>query len=145
MIKIALIDDHQIVRSGFAQLLNLEPDLRVVAEFGSAAEALAGLPGSGARVCVCDISMPDQSGLDLLKQAIAELLGEDLFVGTLRLPQRFARLRAQFFELGAVQKEEYDEEGVSLLAVRLPRSELNRLVSREGVVPTEFIEQHTLQ
>ncbi|MDP1092540.1 hypothetical protein Q6316_30365, partial [Klebsiella pneumoniae] len=31
-----------------------------------------------------------------------------------------------FFELGAVQKEEHDEEGVSLLAVRLPRSELNR-------------------
>ena len=68
MIKIALIDDHQIVRSGFAQLLNLEPDLQVVAEFGSASDALAGLPGSGARVCVCDISMPDQSGLDLLKQ-----------------------------------------------------------------------------
>ena len=68
MIKIALIDDHQIVRSGFAQLLNLEPDLKVVAEFGSAADALAGLPGSGARVCVCDISMPDQSGLELLKQ-----------------------------------------------------------------------------
>ena len=68
MIKIALIDDHQIVRSGFAQLLNLEPDLRVVAEFGSAADALAGLPGCGARVCVCDISMPDQSGLELLTQ-----------------------------------------------------------------------------
>ncbi len=68
MIKIALIDDHQIVQSGFAQLLNLEPDLQVVAEFGSASDALAGLPGSGARVCVCDISMPDQSGLDLLKQ-----------------------------------------------------------------------------
>ena len=50
-----------------------------------------------------------------------------------------------FSKLGAVQKEEHDEEGVSLLAVRLPRSELNRLVSREGVVPTEFIEQHTLQ
>ena len=91
------------------------------------------------------LSARDGSGLELLEQAIAELLGNDLFVGTLRLPQRFARLRAQFFELGAVQKEEHDEEGVSLLAVRLPRSELNRLVSREGVVPTEFIEQHTLQ
>jgi len=91
------------------------------------------------------LSARDGTGLELLEQAIAELLGSDLFVGTLRLPQRFARLRAQFFELGAVQKEEYDEEGVSLLAIRLPRSELNRLVSREGVVPTEFIEQHTLQ
>ena len=91
------------------------------------------------------LSARDGRGLDLLEQAIAELLGNDLFVGTLRLPQRFARLRAQFFELGAVQKEEHDEEGVSLLAVRLPRSELNRLVSREGVIPAEFIEQHTLQ
>lgn len=62
MIKIALIDNRRIVRSGFAQLLNLEPDLQVVAEFGSASDALAGLPGSGARVCVCDISMPDQWG-----------------------------------------------------------------------------------
>ncbi len=50
-----------------------------------------------------------------------------------------------FSRLGAVQKEEHDEEGISLLAVRLPRVELNRLVSREGLQPMEFIEQHTLQ
>ena len=61
------------------------------------------------------------------------------------LPQRFARLRAQFFELGVVQKEAHDDEGSSLLDVRLPRSELNRLVSREGMQPLEFIEEHTLQ
>ena len=73
MIKIAHIDDHQIVRSGLAQLLNLEPDLKVVAEFGCAADALAGLPGSGVQLCVCDISMPDQSGLDLLRQLPAGL------------------------------------------------------------------------
>jgi len=91
------------------------------------------------------VSARDGRGLDLLKQAVAELLGDDLFVGTLRLPQRFARLRAQFFKLGAVQSEEHDEEGGSLLAVRLPRVEFNRLVSREGMQPQEFIEQHTLQ
>jgi GTP-binding protein HflX len=91
------------------------------------------------------VSARDGRGLDLLKQAIAELLGNDLFVGTLCLSQRFARLRAQFFQLGAVQSEEHDEEGQSLLAVRLPRVEFNRLVSREGLQPLEFIEQHTLQ
>lgn len=63
-----LIDDHLIVRSGFAQLLGLEPDLQVVAEFGSGREALAGLPGCGVQVCICDISMPDISGLELLSQ-----------------------------------------------------------------------------
>ncbi|MCL2896978.1 transcriptional regulator UhpA [Brenneria tiliae] len=66
MITIALIDDHLIVRSGFAQLLALEPDMRVVGEFGSGREALAGLPGRAVQVCICDISMPDISGLELL-------------------------------------------------------------------------------
>ncbi|HCA66148.1 MAG TPA: GTPase HflX, partial [Pseudomonas sp.] len=69
----------------------------------------------------------------------------DLFVGTLCRPQRLGRVRAQFFELGAVQRETHDEEGGSLLEVRLPRVELNRLISREGLRVDEFIEQHTLQ
>lgn len=68
MTTIALIDDHLIVRSGFAQLLGLETDFQVVAEFGSGREALAGLPGRGVQVCICDISMPDISGLALLSQ-----------------------------------------------------------------------------
>lgn len=91
------------------------------------------------------LSARDGRGLPLLKQAIAELLGDDLFVGTLHLPQNLARLRAQFFALGAVQNEGHADDGSSLLAVRLPRVELNRLVSREGLQPLEFIEQHTLQ
>ncbi|MDH0726574.1 GTPase HflX [Stutzerimonas stutzeri] len=91
------------------------------------------------------VSARDGLGLDLLRQAVAELLGDDLFVGTLCLPQRLGRLRAQFFELGAVQRETHDEEGGSLLEVRLPRVELNRLISREGLRVGEFIEQHTLQ
>ncbi|AJE22770.1 ribosome rescue GTPase HflX [Azotobacter chroococcum] len=91
------------------------------------------------------VSARDGRGLDLLRQAIAELLGDDLFVGTLRLPQGLGRLRAQFFALGAVRSETHDEEGGSLLAVRLPRIDLNRLVSREGLRPDEFIAQHTLQ
>ncbi|KNX76353.1 MULTISPECIES: ribosome rescue GTPase HflX [Pseudomonas] len=91
------------------------------------------------------VSARDGRGLELVGQAIAELLGDDLYVGTLCLEQRFARLRAQFFALGAVQSEEHDEEGRSLLSVRLPRVELNRLVSREGMEPQVFVEQHTLQ
>ncbi|MDF0733833.1 GTPase HflX [Pseudomonas entomophila] len=91
------------------------------------------------------VSARDGRGLELVGQAIAELLGDDLFVGTLRLEQRFARLRAQFFALGAVQGEAHDEEGCSLLSLRLPQVELNRLVSREGLEPHVFIEQHTLQ
>ncbi|WPO99530.1 ribosome rescue GTPase HflX [Pseudomonas sp. HR96] len=91
------------------------------------------------------VSARDGRGLDLVRQAVAELLGDDLFVATLCLPQNLGRLRAQFFSIGAVQSETHDEQGSSLLAVRLPRVELNRLVSREGMEPVEFIEKHTLQ
>ena len=91
------------------------------------------------------LSAREGRGLELLKQAVAELLGEDLFVGTLCLPQSMGRLRAQCFALGAVRHEEHDEQGNILLALRLPRSEINRLVSREGWQPDEFLAQHTLQ
>jgi GTP-binding protein HflX len=91
------------------------------------------------------LSARDGRGLDLLRQAVAELLEDDLFVGTLRLGQQFARLRAQFFSAGAVQSETHDEDGVSVLAVRLPRIEFNRLISREGLELEDFLRQHTLQ
>ncbi|XWY19324.1 response regulator [Bisgaard Taxon 45] len=67
MIKVALIDDHVIVRSGFAQLLALEKDIQVVGEFGSAKEARQQLPCVRPDVCIIDISMPDETGLELLK------------------------------------------------------------------------------
>lgn len=91
------------------------------------------------------LSAREGVGLDLLRQALSELLGDDLFCGTLRLPQRLGRMRAQFFALGAVQQEAHDEEGATLLTVCLPRVELNRLASREGWQPDEFLAQHTLQ
>ncbi|TDQ57010.1 LuxR family two component transcriptional regulator [Mesocricetibacter intestinalis] len=68
MINIILIDDHIIVRSGFSQLLALEENIRVVAEFGSVQEARQKLPACKADICIMDISMPDESGLDLLKE-----------------------------------------------------------------------------
>lgn len=44
MITIALVDDHTIVRSGFAQLLNLEQDIRVQGEYESAKAAFMPSP-----------------------------------------------------------------------------------------------------
>ncbi|MBY8257434.1 response regulator transcription factor [Vibrio fluvialis] len=68
MIKIALIDDHTIVRSGFAQLLNLEQDIAVAGEFDSASDAFRGLIQTPVDVAVIDISMPDENGLSLLER-----------------------------------------------------------------------------
>ncbi len=68
MIRVVLVDDHRVVRSGFAQLLSFESDIQVVGEFESATEAREGLKICKPDVCVLDISMQDESGLDLLQQ-----------------------------------------------------------------------------
>lgn len=67
MISVALIDDHVMVRSGFAQLLSVESDISVVGEYSSAKNAFNALSSmSHLDVAVIDISMPDESGLSLL-------------------------------------------------------------------------------
>ena len=68
MIKVVLVDDHVVVRSGFAQLLNLEDDLVVEGQYSSAAEAWPALTRDAVDVAVLDVAMPDENGLSLLKR-----------------------------------------------------------------------------
>ncbi|NDJ57797.1 response regulator transcription factor [Enterobacteriaceae bacterium 4M9] len=75
MLSVVLIDDHAVVRSGFAQLLNLEADIDVVAQFGEAAAALSWLAHQSPDVAVMDIAMPDGDGLSLLRQVRARRPG----------------------------------------------------------------------
>ncbi len=63
MIRILLADDHALVRRGVRLILEQEPDLRVVAEAGDGAEAVALLRESEVDLAVLDISMPRMTGL----------------------------------------------------------------------------------
>ena len=60
MIRVVLVDDHVVVRSGFAQLLSLEEDLEVVGQFSSSAQAWPALLRDDVDVAVMDIAMPDE-------------------------------------------------------------------------------------
>ncbi len=91
------------------------------------------------------LSAQNGGGLDLLAQAIAERLGEDIIQHSVLLEHDEARLRAQFYEAGAVTGESIAEDGRQLLELRLPRADFNRLLKREGWQPDAFLEQHTLQ
>ncbi|MFO1267280.1 MAG: response regulator transcription factor [Rubrivivax sp.] len=66
MIRIGIVDDHQIVRSGLRQFLAEEVDFRVTAEAGSGREALTIAMSGEVDVLVMDISMPGQGGIDAL-------------------------------------------------------------------------------
>jgi len=66
MIKIAIIDDHALVRTGLRQFLSEQVDLTVVAEATNGSEALDIVRKGLADVLVMDLSMPGQSGVDAL-------------------------------------------------------------------------------
>ena len=71
-LRIVLVDDHPIVRSGFRQLLELEPGWKVIAEVGSAQELAAWMLHSTCDVLVLDLSLPDGDGLVMLRHLLAQ-------------------------------------------------------------------------
>lgn len=66
-IKVFLLDDHEIVRRGLADLLNLEADMVVVGEAGSKTDALHRLPAARPDVAVLDVRLPDGSGVEVCR------------------------------------------------------------------------------
>ncbi|KQM80566.1 MULTISPECIES: response regulator [Xylophilus] len=66
MIKIGIVDDHAIVRSGLKQFFSDHVDLRVVGEAGNGREAIDLIRNTEIDVLVMDLSMPGQTGLDAL-------------------------------------------------------------------------------
>ena len=67
-ITVFLVDDHEVVRRGVAELLEAETDLRVVGEAGSLEEALVRLPPLAPQVAVLDVRLPDGNGVDLCRE-----------------------------------------------------------------------------
>jgi len=66
VIRIAIVDDHAVVRAGLRQFFSDQVDLAVVAEAASGREALDIVRHGEVDVVLLDISMPDQSGVDAL-------------------------------------------------------------------------------
>ena len=66
MIRIAIVDDHAVVRAGLRQYFSEQLDMQVVAEAANGREALDIVRRGEVDVIVLDISMPDQSGVDAL-------------------------------------------------------------------------------
>ena len=66
MIRIAIVDDHAMVRAGLRQFFADQVDFQVVAEASSGRQALDIVRRGGIDVMLMDISMPDQSGIDAL-------------------------------------------------------------------------------
>lgn len=66
-ISVFLLDDHEIVRRGLAQLLELEDDIEVVGEAATAAQAAARLPALRPDVAILDVRLPDGDGVSVCR------------------------------------------------------------------------------
>jgi DNA-binding NarL/FixJ family response regulator len=68
VIRVFLLDDHEVVRTGLRELLENDGDIEIVGESGSALEAIARIPALRPNVAVLDARLPDGNGIDVCRQ-----------------------------------------------------------------------------
>ncbi|CMJ54976.1 hypoxia response regulator transcription factor DosR/DevR [Mycobacterium tuberculosis] len=73
MVKVFLVDDHEVVRRGLVDLLGADPELDVVGEAGSVAEAMARVPAARPDVAVLDVRLSDGNGIELCRDLLSRM------------------------------------------------------------------------
>jgi two-component system, NarL family, response regulator DevR len=67
-IRVFLLDDHELVRIGVRDLLESQPDIRVIGEAGTAASAIARIPALRPDVAILDVRLPDGDGISVCRE-----------------------------------------------------------------------------
>jgi two-component system, NarL family, response regulator NreC len=114
---VVIADDHTVVRKGLRLLIDAEPGLRVVAEAGTAHDALRMARAHRAGVLILDLNMPGGSSLEAIPQIREEAPMTAIVVLTMQNDPAFARQALQSGAAGFVLKEAADDE--LLEAIRL--------------------------
>ncbi|TYB48807.1 response regulator [Actinomadura chibensis] len=70
-IRVALVDDQELVRAGFRMVLDAQPDIEVVGEAGDGVQALELLRGTKADVVLMDVRMPRMDGIEATRNVVA--------------------------------------------------------------------------
>lgn len=127
MIRAAIVDDEPVAREGLRLWLASEPDIEVVGEAGTPAEAIALVLRVRPDLLFLDVQMPDGTGFDVVEAVGAEHLPEVIFVTAHeRHALRAFDLAALDFLLKPVREERFRT------ALERARRELERGEAREG-------------
>lgn len=117
LIRILLVDDHAILRSGLSALLELEPDLEVVGEASTGEEALERVKALRPQVVIMDIDMPGMGGLEATRQIQALELGTKVLVLTSHAEADYLLPVLEAGGSGYVQKTKADEDLIAAIRV----------------------------
>lgn len=104
MIRILLVDDHAIVRAGYRRLLDAECDMKVVAEAATADAAYACVQAGGIDIVVLDLSLGQDSGLEVLRRILSRSPSLNVLVSSMHDTASFATQALRAGALGYFSK-----------------------------------------
>jgi len=113
MIRVVVVDDHAVVRSGLRLLLEAEDDLDVVGDAGNARDAVFEVRASKPDVIVLDVTMPDESGIDVLPKLLHEAPDAKVLMLSMEDDPRYVHEAFAAGAQGYVLKEAVDAEVVA--------------------------------
>ena len=115
MIRILIADDHAIVRRGLKQIIEGSGEMIVVAEAESGIDALHKIREIACDVVLLDISMPDMSGIDVLKQIHAEKPQLPILILSIYSEDQYAKRLIKAGAVGYMTKESAPSEVIKAL------------------------------
>lgn len=118
-LRVVLADDHTVVRSGLRLVLELEPDLEVVAEAGDVAGALTALSVHMPDVLILDLNMPGERSLPAIPRFLEVSPSTRVVVLTMQGDPAFAREALRAGALGYVAKDAADAELVQAIRMAI--------------------------
>jgi two-component system response regulator NreC len=112
-VRVLIVDDHAVVRTGIRLLLNRELDIEPVGEAGSGREAILEARSLKPDVILMDVVMPDGSGLDVIPTLLEERPETKILVLSMQDDPRYVREAFAAGASGYVLKEAADVEVVA--------------------------------
>jgi two-component system response regulator NreC len=116
-IRVLLVDDHAVLRSGLEALLGLEPDLEVVGKAGTGEEAIERVRAVRPDVVVMDLGMPGMGGLEATRQIAASGGGARVLVLTSHAEEEYLLPVLEAGGSGYVKKSGADEDLISAIRI----------------------------
>jgi two-component system response regulator NreC len=111
-IKLLVADDHGILRHGLKRILNAEPDMIVVGEAATGTEAVTRAKELKPDVVIMDISMPEQDGIESMRQII-KAVGSKVLILSVYLEHHVISESVSAGASGYLAKESLDHELIS--------------------------------
>lgn len=109
-VRLLLVDDHEVVRSGLRMLLDNEQDMEIVGEVGTAAEAVHAAAGLKPDVILMDIGLPDMSGIEAAQRILKSQPGAAIVALTIHEDKEYFFRMLEAGAIGYVPKRAAPDE-----------------------------------